>query len=375
MLSDLLKVALWAVLSTLLTITSTFAHEARPAIADIEIGQNIVAIELQLTTEAILSGADLSLDSDDIPEDAIATYDSLRALNDDEIAARMTAHWEDFQHSVSAAAGESISLNLQMVTVIPEPEQALPRDTVLTLTGALPAGDAPVVFGWVRENGPLIVRQNDGDETPYAEFLRNGDLSAPMPRTGVAEVGAIRAFYDYMIIGYEHILPKGLDHILFVLGLFFFALKRRALLLQVTAFTLAHTVTLALGILGWIAAPAHIVEPLIAASIVFIAIENIRGGAISPARIAVVFAFGLLHGLGFALVLGEIGLTPARFVSNLIAFNIGVELGQISVLIFAYAAVGYWFGDKPWYRARIAIPASMFIGLVGAYWTVERVFF
>ncbi len=375
MLNALLKVTQWAVLSTLLAITPAFAHEVRPAIADVEVGQNAVKIELQLTTEALLSGADLSVDTDEISEEATATYDSLRALDDAEIKERMTNHWETFQNSITATAGNDIVLSLDEVTVVPEPEFELPRDTILRLSAVLPAGDEPVVFGWDRVNGPLIVRQNDGDETPYAVYLRNGDMSAPMPRTGAAEVSALRAFYDYMIIGYEHILPKGLDHILFVLGLFFFALQRRALLLQVTAFTLAHTVTLALGILGWIAAPAHIVEPLIAASIVYIAIENIRGGAISPMRIAVVFAFGLLHGLGFALVLGEIGLTPARFISNLIAFNIGVELGQISVLIFAYAAVGYWFGDKPWYRARIAIPASIFIGLVGAYWTIARVFF
>lgn len=372
----MLKVAQWAALSTLLAITSAFAHEVRPSTADIEVGQDVVTIELMLTTEAILSGADLSLEPDEIPEDAVTTYAALRALDDAEIAARMTAYWETFRPSIIIEAGdEDVILTLDGITVTPEPEQVLPRDTVLRLSGVLPAGDTPVVFGWVRENGPLIVRQNDDGEVPYADFLRNGDLSLPMPRTGVAEVGALRAFYDYMIIGYEHILPKGLDHILFVLGLFFFALKRRALLLQVTAFTLAHTVTLALGILGWIAAPAHIVEPLIAASIVYIAIENIRGGAISPMRIAVVFAFGLLHGLGFALVLGEIGLTPARFVSNLIAFNIGVELGQISVLIFAYAAVGYWFGNKPWYRTRISIPVSIFVGLVGIYWTIERVFF
>ncbi len=120
--------------------------------------------------------------------------------------------------------------------------------------------------------------------------------------------------------------------------------------------------------------PGSIVEPLIAASIVYVAVENILTDGLSRWRPFVIFGFGLLHGLGFASVLGEYGLPSNQFFPALIGFNIGVELGQLTVIAIAFAAVGYWFRDKPWYRARIAIPASVLIALVGAYWFVERVF-
>ncbi len=121
--------------------------------------------------------------------------------------------------------------------------------------------------------------------------------------------------------------------------------------------------------------PPAVVEPLIAASIVYVAVENILTTTYRKSRTLVVFGFGLLHGLGFAAVLGEIGLDPARFITGLIGFNIGVELGQITVIALAYLAVGLWFGQKDWYRNVVAIPASLAIAIVGAFWFVQRVFF
>ena len=117
-----------------------------------------------------------------------------------------------------------------------------------------------------------------------------------------------------------------------------------------------------------------IVEPLIAASIVYVAVENIFAKGLNPWRPFVIFGFGLLHGLGFASVLGEFGLPDGQFIPALIAFNIGVELGQLTVIALAFLAVG-WFARKSWYRAGIAIPASCIIAAVGAYWCIERVFF
>jgi hypothetical protein len=115
-----------------------------------------------------------------------------------------------------------------------------------------------------------------------------------------------------------------------------------------------------------------IVEPLIAASIAFVAIENVLNDRLSRWRPFVIFGFGLLHGLGFASVLADFGLPEDQFIPALIGFNVGVELGQLAVIAMAFLAVGVWFGAKPWYRARIAIPASVAIGLVGAFWVVER---
>tara|TARA_B100000700_G_scaffold315948_1_gene404712 strand:- start:61 stop:813 length:753 start_codon:yes stop_codon:yes gene_type:complete len=173
--------------------------------------------------------------------------------------------------------------------------------------------------------------------------------------------------------GFEHIVPKGLDHILFVLGLFFSCLYFRSLLLQVTAFTIAHSVTLMLAALGLIQIPGAIVEPLIALSIVWIAIENCVFKEPSKWRPLIVFSFGLLHGLGFAAVLSHYGLPKDNFVSLLLAFNIGVELGQLSVLIFAFILAKLIL-QKKWQSEKVKITASILIGCVGVFWFIERVF-
>lgn len=189
-----------------------------------------------------------------------------------------------------------------------------------------------------------------------------------------APPGFLQTVGDYLVIGYQHILPKGVDHILFVLGLFLASTRFRPLLIQVTSFTVAHTATLALAILGYVSIPASIVEPLIALSIAGVAIENIVLKQMSPWRPVVVFGFGLLHGLGFAGVLVEIGMPQGQFVTGLISFNVGVELGQLSVLLMAYALL-HWFYNRDWYRLRVQIPISAIIAAVGLYWTIERIFF
>ncbi|WP_245882876.1 HupE/UreJ family protein [Hymenobacter chitinivorans] len=179
----------------------------------------------------------------------------------------------------------------------------------------------------------------------------------------------------YLKLGYTHILPLGLDHILFVLSLYFLEPRLRAVLWQATAFTVAHSITLGMAMYGLISPPASIVEPVIALSILFVAIENIVADRLNPWRVAIVFGFGLIHGMGFASVLTGLGLPRAMFVESLISFNVGVELGQVTVILLAWLLVGRWFADKPWYKQRVVIPVSVLIGLVAAYWTVERVFF
>ena len=199
-----------------------------------------------------------------------------------------------------------------------------------------------------------------------------------MPRDAVAELSLSGAFVNYIALGFEHIVPKSLDHILFVQGLFFFSLRWRPLLTQVTAFTVAHTVTLALATLGLVTLSPAIVEPLIALSIAYVAVENIIYGGpdarIGWKRTAIVFAFGLLHGIGFASVLGEIGLSPGAFLSGLIGFNIGVEFGQLAVIAVAFLLLGVPFGRKSYYRNLVAIPGSALIGIMGLWWAVERMF-
>ena len=179
-------------------------------------------------------------------------------------------------------------------------------------------------------------------------------------------------FNEFIYLGFTHILPLGLDHILFVLGLFLLNPAWRPLLWQVTAFTIAHTITLGMSIFGLVSLPGYIVEPIIALSITFIAIENIVTTDLKPWRPIVVFVFGLIHGLGFAGVLMELGLPEGQEWIALVAFNIGVEFGQLAVIALALAAV-WFFRKESWYRSRVTIPASVAIGAVGLFWFVERV--
>ena len=173
-------------------------------------------------------------------------------------------------------------------------------------------------------------------------------------------------------LGFIHILPKGLDHILFVIALFLLTIRLKPLLIQVSLFTLAHTLTLGLSIMGIISLPGSIVEPLIALSICYVGIENCRHSELKTSRMAIVFGFGLLHGMGFAGVLSELGLPSDHLLSALVSFNVGVELGQLAVILGALVTVG-WFRNAPWFRSRIVEPASIFIATIGLFWTVERV--
>lgn len=177
----------------------------------------------------------------------------------------------------------------------------------------------------------------------------------------------------YMKLGVTHILPYGFDHVLFIVGLCLLNNKFTTILWQATAFTVAHSITLALSMKNIITLPAEIVEPFIALSIVFIAIENIIWQELKPWRIMLVFLFGLIHGLGFASVLNEIGLPRNQFLTSIIAFNVGVELGQIAVIALFFLLFALPFGRKQWYRKAVVFPASVIIALIAAYWTMERI--
>lgn len=196
--------------------------------------------------------------------------------------------------------------------------------------------------------------------------------AAGEPRSGWSTFGL------YVGIGVGHILPAGLDHILFVLALFLSSTRLRSLVIQISTFTVAHTTTLGLAAAGLIAPPSSIVEPIIAASIAFVAIENLVLGDMPRWRPLVVFLFGLVHGLGFAGFFGELGLPSGQFWSGLIGFNVGVEIGQLSVVLLAFVlAAGLRRFLPPetsaaLYRRFVVRPVSLLIAFVGAWWAVER---
>jgi hypothetical protein len=179
-------------------------------------------------------------------------------------------------------------------------------------------------------------------------------------------------FGYYLSLGYQHILPQGLDHILFVVGLYLLSPRLKDVLWQATAFTVAHTLTLILSMKNLIVAPPALIEPIIALSIVFIAIENMFSARLKSGRIIIVFLFGLVHGMGFASALNELGLPRDAFFSSLLTFNLGVELGQITVILACFFAFGKWFSGEIWYRKRIVLPMSLAIAAIALVWTFER---
>jgi hypothetical protein len=179
----------------------------------------------------------------------------------------------------------------------------------------------------------------------------------------------------YLKMGVRHIIPLGTDHILFVTSLCLLSTHIKTILWQATAFTVAHSVTLALSMKGIIVAPGAVVEPIIALSIVFVAIENIFLSELKPWRIVIVFLFGLIHGLGFASALNEIGLPRNKFYTSILSFNAGVEIGQVIVIVCVFLLIIIPFGKRNVYRKFVVYPVSILIAIIAAYWFVKRLFF
>lgn len=196
------------------------------------------------------------------------------------------------------------------------------------------------------------------------------------------EQGNVRSPLDtarlYLKIGVEHILPGGTDHILFVLALFLASERIRSLVIQISAFTVAHTATLGLAAAGVIEPPASIVEPLIALSIAWVAVENLLFKDISRWRPLIVFGFGLFHGMGFAGFIRDVGLPPEQFWSSLIGFNIGVEVGQLAVvalaILISIPVKAALRKTNMLYRTIIVTPLSLLIAGIGLWWAVARAF-
>ena len=179
----------------------------------------------------------------------------------------------------------------------------------------------------------------------------------------------------YLQLGVRHIIPEGFDHILFVMSLCLLSTKIKTILWQATAFTVAHSITLALSMKNVIMAPSAVVEPIIALSILFVAVENILLTRLKPWRVGIVFMFGLIHGMGFASSLNEIGLPRNKFFTSILSFNAGVEIGQIAVITLTFLLLVIPMGGKTWYRRRAVYPLSALIGCIAAFWTIQRVFF
>jgi hypothetical protein len=269
---------------------------------------------------------------------------------------------------------ESTMLEFPSLQVVREWGTSFPLMQECVLGGELHRGASHVSVKLPDVLGDAVFTLEREGEEPFVELVSAGGWSS---RRAVAIASSERpvtawvSISKFIQLGFIHILPRGFDHILFIAGLFLLSQKLKPLIWQVTAFTAAHTISLAMAMLGVVQLPASVVEPLIAASIAFIAVENLFTTDLKPWRPAVVFGFGLIHGLGFAGILREMQLPHGQLVPALLSFNVGVELGQLAVLAMLFFSAG-WFRSSEWYRPRVAVPASIGIACIAAFWTVQR---
>lgn len=259
-------------------------------------------------------------------------------------------------------------------SVEPPIDSASAAAATIRLTGEIPpnARQLTWMFGWTFASYAITTRRS-ATENPATQWLEGGDTSAPIPVNASApQIDRLGTAIRYLALGFTHIVPYGFDHVLFVLGIYMLSRRTRAVLVQVSAFTIAHSITLGLSMYGIVAVSPRVVEPMIALSIAYVAVENTVLSELKSWRVGLVFAFGLLHGLGFAGALKELGLPRSEFLTALLTFNVGVEAGQLSVIGTAFLLVGWHFSNRDWYRKRVVVPASVLIACTAVYWTLQR---
>ncbi len=351
------------------------SHTLRPAIIDLEFDQySKVKIQIETNLEALLAGIGPAHDNtEDAPQADL--YRQLRQLPSQDLEKK----FHDFKLQFKQGLQLNLSgqpANWQFVSIeIPETgDTRLSRKSIIRYQAEIPKSTETVQWSYASQFGDAVVNFSfDASQEQTSLWLVEGESSPEYPlNAGSIKRPWLEVALDYTELGFVHILPKGVDHILFVLGLFLLSTRFGPLLWQVTAFTLAHSITLALSIYGYITLYAASVEPLIALSIAYVGIENIMTRELKPWRVVIVFVFGLLHGMGFAGVLTELGLPEDEFVTALITFNVGVELGQISIILLAFLVLFWLRSNADLYRKIIVIPGSIIIAAMGLYWAWER---
>jgi len=355
-------------------VTSVHAHEFAFTQTRIQFKEGRFQIDLTCDVDALALGVPSDRDS-------AANVADLTALSTEELQSVIQKLRGWLNRTVRAEFDEqraSLSAEFPDFTGTPVTIGGLPSLLGVTarLSGEVPPDARNFTFRLSRAFPPAQVTiSREGQPGEVRHLLGPSDPSPPYPLTGPPPPPptAGQVARDYLRLGFLHILPRGLDHVLFVLGLFLLSNRWGPLIWQVSAFTLAHTITLALSMLGVVSLPPSVVEPLIALSIAYVAVENIATTKMQPWRPAVVFGFGLLHGMGFAGVLRDLSLPEGQFIPALLAFNVGVEVGQLTVIGLAWALVG-WARSSPRYRPLVVVPASGMIAAMGLYWTIDRIF-
>tara|TARA_Y100001968_G_C19341008_1_gene709491 strand:+ start:87 stop:1226 length:1140 start_codon:yes stop_codon:yes gene_type:complete len=350
-----------------------YAHELSPNITNLKVEKNGVRIEFVTNVEAYITGVDFSMLDNTKGHKNLEYYKKLRTLGETELSSVFLNNWNEFTSLFTLVTEDGRKLDKFFFSFIEIEEIDNPKvprlGTIHFFVEAF--GVRSFTFKASKKLGDIILRQ-EGVENGVSQYLTPGEKSVIISNDKIESRTKVDIFFDYILAGFYHILPKGLDHILFVMGLLFLTPKIAPLVMQISIFTLAHTITLAMNSLGLVTIAAGIVEPLIALSIVYIAYENIYRPQLTKYRIVTIFLFGLLHGLGFANVLKTFGLPEENLILALFGFNIGVEIGQITIVLLGFIVLTYIFKGIKRYRVYVTLPGSLFIGIFGLWWMFER---
>ncbi len=358
----------------------SFAHEIKPSIADFTYDKNYLNIEVRLNAELILSNIDASNISNTNSSPLTEIYDRYRLLNKKDLENSLLESWKDISSNIDIKINNKLKkIDLIKIDTQDVKNFEISRDTLISFRVLLNQKSENFTFKWIKNYGPIILRENNDlklEDELVTEYLQSGTESDPIFFNENNFRSMFVSFTKFFVLGIQHIIPKGLDHILFIFGLFLFSSSLNKLIKQITIFTIAHSITLIFVSLSLITINPQIVEPIIALSIAYVGLENIFKNYIKEyMRYVVILFFGLLHGLGFALVLSDIGYRSSKLLLNLISFNIGIEVAQISIILFLYLLVAIKFANSKYYRIAFQIPSSIFIATIGFYWFIERIGF
>jgi len=271
----------------------------------------------------------------------------------------------EFQLGFKRPAGSRLTVKSRLFPALPPGHRQYA--TVVTSEGVLLAEKL------------LHLRESDLEVT-LPPALAAGRVDVPPVATAVSSppptTPSAGSFEGFLTLGVEHILT-GYDHLLFLFGVLVVCTRWRSMLAVVTSFTVGHSLTLIAATLDWVTISPRVIEPAIAASIVFVGVENLlRRGTEPTGRWLLTFLFGLIHGFGFAGVLRELGVgaTPGGLLVPLFSFNLGVELGQLGVAAVVLPLL-WWARRRPAFPQRVVPILSSLVALAGVYWLLERTVF
>ena len=303
------KFLLSLLLFCLILIFSIQVHAdvVKPALVEVSVNtKGSYKVEIRASIEALLTGINSRYKNTKDAPNAQA-YDELRVLSKEQLFKSFKSFEKDFYQQVKLSFdGQESQFKITSLD-IPEPGYVkVPRISTITIEGEAPITAQSLTWYYPMRFGDNAVRVRQVDEANEKwhwsawQWLKKDEASQPFSLTEVFTQQKVSEIIStYLVSGFEHILPKGLDHILFILGIFLLSLHLRPLLWQVTMFTIAHTITLGLSMNGMMNLPANIVEPLIALSIAFIAIENILSPKLHKSRVVLVFWVGFFNWVGF----------------------------------------------------------------------------